>query len=258
MPFTGSHAAAVLPFARRPFVGSALVIGSMVPDLPYYLPFPLRVGVRWHSAVGVVTADLVAGVVLFVVWHALLAAPAVAVAPEPVRERVAGLTRGLRAHLSPAAAALVAVSVVIGAATHVGWDAFTHEGRWGVERVGMLREQVGPFPGHQWAQYASSVLGAVALLGFLARWWRSAPLGPPAVPAVGRRTRVWVVGVLAVAAGLGSLRSLGPLLEGTIGVRRAVFESITGAGGAAGALAMVLAVCWHLARRSADRRDLGV
>ena len=38
MPFTGSHAAAVLPFARSRLPASALVIGSVAPDLPYYLP----------------------------------------------------------------------------------------------------------------------------------------------------------------------------------------------------------------------------
>src|SRR5579859_7081779 len=37
MPFTLSHAAVVVPFRRMlPF--SALVIGSMVPDLPYFVP----------------------------------------------------------------------------------------------------------------------------------------------------------------------------------------------------------------------------
>lgn len=41
MPFTISHAAAVLPFARffkRERVFSALVIGSMVPDFGYFQP----------------------------------------------------------------------------------------------------------------------------------------------------------------------------------------------------------------------------
>ena len=47
MPFTGSHPAAVLPFLRSGLPPSALVIGSMAPDFPYYFqiatvfnPFP--------------------------------------------------------------------------------------------------------------------------------------------------------------------------------------------------------------------------
>jgi len=36
VPFTGSHPAAVLPLLRTPLPSAALVIGSLVPDLPYY------------------------------------------------------------------------------------------------------------------------------------------------------------------------------------------------------------------------------
>ena len=59
MPFTPSHAAAVLPFLRTPLPASALVAGSVAPDLPYYLPGDLS----WetHSALAVVTTDLLLG-----------------------------------------------------------------------------------------------------------------------------------------------------------------------------------------------------
>jgi hypothetical protein len=42
VPFTPSHAAAVLPFLRTPLTASALVIGSITPDLPFYLPVEFR------------------------------------------------------------------------------------------------------------------------------------------------------------------------------------------------------------------------
>ena len=38
MPFTASHPAAILPFLRTPLPASALVAGSIAPDLPYYVP----------------------------------------------------------------------------------------------------------------------------------------------------------------------------------------------------------------------------
>ena len=38
MPFTGSHPAAVLPLLRTPLPASALVAGSVAPDIPFYLP----------------------------------------------------------------------------------------------------------------------------------------------------------------------------------------------------------------------------
>jgi hypothetical protein len=64
VPFTPSHVAAVLPFARTPLVPSALVIGSMGPDLFYYVPLPIERSFT-HSLTGVFTVDLVLGVVLF-------------------------------------------------------------------------------------------------------------------------------------------------------------------------------------------------
>ncbi len=55
MPFTVSHVAAVLPLAvgrsGRTLVPTALVIGSIVPDLPYFVP-PYR-GSDWtHPRTG--------------------------------------------------------------------------------------------------------------------------------------------------------------------------------------------------------------
>src|SRR3712207_2490157 len=94
MPFTASHAVAALPFLRTPLPASALVIGSMSPDLPYYLP--LDPDVPTHTAVSVVTYDLLLGLLAWALWHGLLAAPAVAFAPAPLRARLAGVDLGLR------------------------------------------------------------------------------------------------------------------------------------------------------------------
>ena len=73
MPFTPSHAAAVLPLLGTRLPASALVAGSVAPDLPYYLPVEL--GVRTHTAAAVVGADLLLGLLLWAVWHGVVAAP---------------------------------------------------------------------------------------------------------------------------------------------------------------------------------------
>jgi hypothetical protein len=65
VPLTPSHAAAVLLFLRTPLPPSALVIGSMAPDLPYYLP--VDVPFRTHTALAVVTTDLLLGIVAWAV-----------------------------------------------------------------------------------------------------------------------------------------------------------------------------------------------
>src|SRR4051794_933107 len=126
MPFTGSHPAAILPLLGTGLPASALVIGSMAPDLPYFAPVPVSPGLT-HSPVGVVGIDVLIGAVFFILWHAVLAAPAVAVAPMGLRARVPASSVGaLRRRVStPRRAALVAAALAVGAATHVTWDEFT-------------------------------------------------------------------------------------------------------------------------------------
>ena len=55
--------------------------------------------------------------------------------------------------------ALCVPGVVLGAATHVAWDSFTHEGSWGTEHVALLRDSFLGVPGYEWAQHLCSVLG---------------------------------------------------------------------------------------------------
>jgi hypothetical protein len=61
MPFTTTHTAAVLVFARWGLPPSALVIGAIAPDMPMFLPIPEVVHFA-HTPMGVVTVDLAIGV----------------------------------------------------------------------------------------------------------------------------------------------------------------------------------------------------
>ena len=78
MPFTPAHVAAVLPVVGRErprwVVPCALVIGSMVPDVLYFVPIGDYRAVS-HSLRGLVTLDLLLGLVLAGLWR---------IAPAPV------------------------------------------------------------------------------------------------------------------------------------------------------------------------------
>ncbi|GHI21653.1 hypothetical protein Shyd_30240 [Streptomyces hydrogenans] len=203
MPFTLSHAAAVLPglrwdgTARGPLVASALVAGSFSPDLTYFaataVPGAMEFGEVTHSPVGLVTVDVLITAVLVGSWLTVRE-PLVGLLPGRWRGRVYGVVRG-RPWRERRPAGLVAwfvVSAVIGATTHVVWDAFTHLDRWGTRAVPFLAEVVGGFPVYLYAQYGGSAL-ALGLLGwFAARALRSVPAGsgtPGAVRVPGRRER---------------------------------------------------------------------
>ncbi|MFF0626095.1 DUF4184 family protein [Streptomyces sp. NPDC004296] len=195
MPFTLSHAAAVLPLIRRtgaargPLVASALVAGSFAPDVTYYagtvVPGGMAFGTVTHSPVGVVTVDVLLTAVLVGGWR-LVRAPLLALLPRAGRERLGAFlggrprrprTLGERA----AWAGWFAVSAVLGSASHVVWDAFTHPGRWGTRLLPVLNTVVGDRPLAMYVQYGTSALALAGIGGFL---W-AALREPPAAGACG-------------------------------------------------------------------------
>jgi hypothetical protein len=249
VPFTPSHTAAVLPFVGTPLPASALVIGSVAPDLPYYLPgHPLG---DTHTASAVLTTDLLLGALAWVVWHGLLAEPALAWAPGRLRSRFTGVPLGLGERLrSVRGLVLTVLALAVGAATHVLWDEFTHAGRWGTTHLPALARTWGPLAGYRWLQYAGGVIGGAVLLLWLVRRWRRAPRAT--VPARPAAWPAW-----ASIAGAGVLAGVAGALAAT-DVRKAAWLGATWGGGAALALAVALAAVWqvnHRLRGSRFRRD---
>lgn len=234
MPFTASHPAAVLPFlGRAGLVPAALVIGSMAPDLPYYLQLGSDPALT-HSAAGLVTVDLLLGLVAFIAWQGLVAPAAYVYAPSAVRARV-GAPFPVRSCVSgPATIGLVLASLLLGSATHLVWDAFTHDGRWGTELIPWLTADHGPLPGYRWAQYVSTVFGLVATAWFLARRWRHTSPSEPAAtatPGPGPRAALTFWAVVVGAAVIGGLAGLADALASDDGLRRGTFRAATWGGG---------------------------
>ncbi|QIK67826.1 DUF4184 family protein [Nocardioides sp. HDW12B] len=205
MPLTLSHPAAVLPLRRVPGLAAlpaaALVIASMVPDLPMFVPG--RGGYRLsHSLLGVVTVDVAVTLLLLLVWDRVLRDALVDLSPRVVRDRFPRRARLPRASwlLAPAAAAL-------GALTHVTWDAFTHPGRWGVRQVAWLGQDHLGLAGHQWAQYASGVLGLGVVLAATGRHVATRPprarTSPRLLPAAVLPTGAALVALVTVVVGAG-------------------------------------------------------
>jgi O-antigen/teichoic acid export membrane protein len=147
----------------------------------------------------VVTTDLALGGVAWAVWHAVLAAPALAAAPAGLRARLSDVPLGLRRRLSSVSVvALTALALVVGSATHVLWDEFTHARRWGDEHIPVLAKVYGPLHGWAWAQQVSGGVGAVVLLVWFVRWWRRTPVREDA-----RRPAAWWAWAFVAATGVG-------------------------------------------------------
>ncbi|NUK69295.1 DUF4184 family protein [Streptomyces lunaelactis] len=208
MPFTLSHAAAVLPGIRRdgtgrgPLLASALVMGSFAPDMTYFaataIPGAMEFGSFTHAPLGVLTVDVAIAAALVAVWL-LLREPLLALLPAAWRGRVHACVQGRAPDGGgrPAFALRFYVSAVLGASTHVVWDAFTHHDRWGTELVPVLGGTVAGLPVYSYAQYGSSALALVAMVWFLVSALRRQPAvaSPASVPVLDRRGR-WLAGAL--------------------------------------------------------------
>lgn len=253
MPFTLAHPAAVIPIfhgIRRHVVLSALVIGSLIPDVWNLAPDTLA-RTATHSMVGVLWPCLPLGLAAYAFFHLALKRPAAALLPAHVQRRLAPMLA--RPGLPPASFWKVVASLLLGAATHVAWDSFTHAGGRLVEALPFLQQtwfRVGrvPFPAYRVIQHASTLLGLVAVWLWVRRSLREGP-PPEAVPGAEDGLRVAAVsGTLGIAFGYALHAAMLPGLPGTAFhglfplLRRATIAGLEGL------LLALLAwsVAWHL------------
>ncbi|MEO3977877.1 DUF4184 family protein [Streptomyces sp. CAU 1734] len=211
MPFTLSHPAAVIPLLRPPFVPAALIAGAMAPDVPYFLAAlglsvtsrtwyePFLNATTSHSPAGAITVTLPLALVL-VAGHRLLRGPVSALlpalpAPAPPRDPA------VRARARYAAWLLL--SALIGIATHIVWDSFTHSGGQLVDRVAFLREPGpgGPTPARL-LQHLSTAAGLVVIGVHLHRRRRRPRTPRPAGTAPLTPVVRWGAAALLVLAAL--------------------------------------------------------
>ncbi|MFC1430503.1 DUF4184 family protein [Streptacidiphilus sp. N1-3] len=258
MPFTFSHPAAVLPLlsggrGRGPLIASALVAGSLAPDLPFFadslLPGSYALGGTTHRLWAVPTVDVAIAAGLAASWHGLLREPLTALLPAPWADRADALTAPRRKHYGRSDAAWFAASAAIGAASHLGWDSFTHHGRAGVRRFPVLNREVGGMPGYLALQWSTSAVGLAVLAAAAARALRAPEQVEPR-PALPSRTRRRAVGLLAASAAAGAVHRSLRDLSGRPGASALV--AVASFGGGAGALAG--AALYAAGTRLTDRR----
>jgi hypothetical protein len=250
MPFTPSHIAVILPFVRTPLAPAALVIGSMVPDLPYFLPLGIPRGLT-HSIPGIAVADLPMGIIVVALWAIIFRAPIIDFAPAWVRARLSAPHRRTT-WPSVTLALLTLVALLVGIATHLAWDAFTHPDGWVVLHVVGLRAQLGPFAAYRWAQYASSVGGLVIVAIWAVDWVRRTPpvdsrasgtgdrLAPQARLVVWAILGVVLVGV-ALAIWIGGVATGAGLFD-----RVVLYRTATISIACSGMLAVLACMGWYL------------
>lgn len=200
MPFTIAHTAAVLPFSRplaRWRVLSAAVIGSMVPDFGWFWPWrPARF--ETHGVLSLVTFCLPLGLATYWLFQRVLKEPMVELLPPGAYSRWLPFAepadyRSVHQWLG------AALAVLVGALTHLVWDAFTHEGARGVRMIPALDEPTFSLGVHHVAgarllQDASSLIGLALISAIVAYGLRRSDAAAPVLARrlTARQRHVWV------------------------------------------------------------------
>jgi hypothetical protein len=236
-----AHQALVLPLKRwrpRAFSGLALVLGTVAPDLAFVLTLDPRGSPSSHSVRGLFTVALPVVLVLHTLATTL-------VLPWLLRHLPGGAPLHLhvlarcRPAADPRSLLRVAVSGLVGAASHVFLDGFTHgdHAGWALAVLPALAMPV-PYPGGPAPLHDALQLWLTVALGGLALrdWHRLASALPSpgpgaaaaweivAAPPLERRRvlRVLLASVLVGAAG-------GPALRGALGTPDALKLAAYGA-----------------------------
>ena len=205
MPFTLSHPAAALPFRKLNLVWSAFVVGSMAPDFPYIVG-STEYRALGHRLPGLIAYTLPASLAALWLFHNVIKRPVVGLFPVSVQERLHGLTGDFKFGGSSRFLAILG-SIVLGVATHLVWDAFTHAYTWPWYHIHWLQgwtriPGLGPMPRYFAMQYGSTIAGLLILgiWGWL--WYRNTPVIRTANPASRPKSRFLLAVMMLVVAGV--------------------------------------------------------
>ena len=143
----------------------ALVVGSLSPDAGYYLG-AVGMAARAHTLAGVITVCVPLSIALMVVMR-FLHRPVGGLLPSPHRQVVLSLSE-FRWPTSVLTAACVCLAIIIGAMTHIVWDAFTHPAGYFVSKLPGLRAVTFSMDGRdvrlfEVMQHVSTIVGVLVL-----------------------------------------------------------------------------------------------
>lgn len=207
VPFTPAHPAIVLPLLRRgrPWIDPvALVAGSMAPDFEYFLRARMD-GRISHTLIGLLTFDLPVGLVLALLFRRLVG-PALELAlPTSLTVRMRGAFPERPKPRRGNAWAAAVGGTLLGAASHLFWDAFTHRTGFFVQHIPALAATfnapaLGEVAVYRVLQHTSTLVGFVAIAWVLQRWPKA--VRSPATPKARARVAFVVIPLVFSAIGV--------------------------------------------------------
>jgi len=132
MPLTFAHPAAVMPLRRSGLPLSALIVGSIAPDLEYLMHLSPH-SVISHTIIGLFIFCIPMGLITLWIFHQVWKQPLLALIAKDQGHPPAPFTFWPLSRLS-----ILATAFFIGALTHVVWDSFTHQYGWMIQQIPAL------------------------------------------------------------------------------------------------------------------------
>lgn len=258
MPATFSHPIAVLPLKRfcpRWLNFAALVVGTIAPDLGYFLR-RFELATFSHTLPGSFLVCLPAGCLLLMAFY-LLRRPFCYVLPQPHRLSLTPLSVvPVSWRFNTVFVALV--SILIGTWTHVLWDSFTHDGGWAVQRISFLRAKalrVGTtnLPVSYVIQQFSTMAGAFAVIIVYRKWLLRRASAVKITCASEELWRYVILGTIAaIALGIAIplANGMANQFTGYLAFRVFLFRTAVYATGAFVPLFIVSSIVFYTARRN--------
>jgi hypothetical protein len=209
VPFTLAHGAAALPFRRLRLVPSALLVGTFAPDFEYFLRLA-PAGRFGHTLLGTFVLTLPLALLVLWLFHAFVKLPLVGLLPDAIQRRLTNHLDEFRFR-GAARLALIVGSILLGIATHLAWDSFTHPNTWLYHQWPILSQMlqvpiVGRIPFYKLFQHGSTIIGVGALSVWLAVWYRtSEPSGRVPRNAASPTRKIATGAVLTTVAFVGAL-----------------------------------------------------
>jgi Domain of unknown function (DUF4184) len=170
MPFTFSHPAIVLPLTYLPkkwYSLSGLIVGSMTPDFEYFIRMKdySKYGHNWG---GLFWFDVPLGLLLLFVFHNVVRNVLIEYLPFSLNIRFSSFAKFNWNKYFRHNVIVVLISLVVGIASHIFWDSFTHSDSYFFNNIPFLKETINilnyEVPVYTILQYVSSVIGGIVIL----------------------------------------------------------------------------------------------
>lgn len=169
MPFTFSHPAIVLPltYLSNKWVSlTGLVIGSLTPDFEYFIRMRIKSNFS-HTIDGLFWFDLPLGILLAFIFHYIVRDTFINNLPTILKSRFSVFKSFDWNKYFKRNWLVVIFSILIGAASHIFWDSFTHDHGYFVQNIPELQHSIGLFgrqiPVLKILQHSSSLLGGLLI-----------------------------------------------------------------------------------------------